>query len=260
MKCSDLITKLEELSPVRYAEEWDNVGLLVGRMEKEVRSVYIALDATDEVIHRALVQGADLILTHHPMIFTPIKRIVAEDFIGRRIIELIRNDLCLYAMHTNFDVMGMADAAADELGLRKCSVLQVTYEDEVAKEGFGRVGKLPQIMSLEECATLVKERFRLEHVEIYGDPDTTVEMAAILPGSGASMTDAAVAANADVYISGDIGHHTGIDLNAKGVAVINAGHFGIEKLFIPYMREYLQREFTDLNVLTHPCTAPSRIV
>ncbi|MCR5221735.1 MAG: Nif3-like dinuclear metal center hexameric protein [Lachnospiraceae bacterium] len=260
MTCQEVIAKLEELSPVKYASDWDNVGLLAGRAEKTVNSLYIALDATDEVIDRCISQGADMILTHHPMIFSPLKSITGDDFVGRRVIRLIKNDICLYAMHTNFDVMGMADACADALGLKKRSVLEVTYEDEISKEGFGRVGRLPRIMTLKELVMHVKECFSVEHVTVYGDLDQDVEFAAICPGSGKSMADSAIDAGADVYITGDIGHHDGIDMVARGLSVIDAGHYGIEKIFVPYLSEYLARELPQLRTISHPAKEPSVIL
>ena len=107
MKCYEIIEKLETLSPPSYAEEWDNIGLLVGRRDKEVRRIYIALDATDDVIEDAIRVQADMLLTHHPMIFHKINRVNTDDFIGKRICHLIRSDMVYYAMHTNFDVKGM---------------------------------------------------------------------------------------------------------------------------------------------------------
>ena len=157
MTCQEIMERLEELSPAHYAKEWDNVGLLVGNREKTVKSIYIALDATKEVVDEAVALGADMILTHHPLIFKGMKRIVSDHFIGERLIGLIQNDICYYTMHTNFDIMGMADAAADELGLKNRGVLYVTYEDEISREGLGRSGKLPRIMSLRDCAEYVKK-------------------------------------------------------------------------------------------------------
>ena len=139
MRCSEIMNILEILSPVAFAEKWDNVGLLVGRRDKTVHKVMLALDATDDVVEQAVLQGADLLLTHHPLLFSPIKRITEDDFVGRRLYKLIRNDICYYAMHTNFDVMGMADAAADAMELLNPEVLDVTYEDEIANEGIGRI-------------------------------------------------------------------------------------------------------------------------
>lgn len=250
MRCEEIMRKLEELSPAHFAQDWDNVGLLVGRPDKEVRSVYIALDATDEAVLEAVRLGADLMITHHPMIFKGLKQVRNDHFIGRRIIRLLQNDMCYFAMHTNFDIMGMADAAADELKLRGRKVLQTTYEDEISTEGFGRFGTLPEIMTLGECASFVKESFGISRVRVFGDRDMEVEKAAICPGSGKSMIDAALNLKADVYITGDIDHHDGIDAVARGLAIIDAGHYGIEQIFVPYMKEYLKREAPELLVYT----------
>ena len=130
MKSQNLIELLEELSPLEYALEWDNCGLLCGRRDKEVNRVYIALDATDEVVNRAASMGADMLITHHPLIFKPVKRVNTDDFCGRRLIRLIKSDISYYAMHTNFDICGMADAAAESLGLRNTDILDVTFTKE----------------------------------------------------------------------------------------------------------------------------------
>lgn len=260
MKCDEIIKSLEQLSPPSFAEGWDNVGLLAGRRDKEVSRLYIALDATDEVVEEAVRVGADMLLTHHPLIFSPMKRITEDDFIGRRVLKLLQNDISYYAMHTNFDVMGMADAAADELRLKDREVLFITYEDEIAKEGIGRYGRLVQVMTLEECALFVKEVFHLEHVRIYGEPDTPIEWAAVSPGSGKSMIKPAVAAGAEVLITGDIEHHEGLDALAQGLTIIDAGHYGLEKIFIPYMKEYIKRELPQLSVFAAKDKNPFRIL
>lgn len=250
MKCYEVLEKLEALSPLSYAEDWDNVGLLAGRRDKEIKSIYIALDATDDVIEEVVRLKADLLLTHHPLIFKKMDRINTDHFIGRRIYELIKNDICYYAMHTNFDVMGMADAAADKLGLQTRNVLNVTFEDDIAKEGCGRYGKLPKKMTLRECAELVKKCFEVPNVRVYGDLDSFVEDAAVMPGSGGSYIQDALMCGADVMITGDVDHHEGIDAVAQGIQIIDAGHYGIEKLFIPYMAEYLNRELPGIIVNT----------
>lgn len=242
MKCYEIIEKLEVLSPLSYAEEWDNVGLLAGRRDKEIRTIYIALDATDDVIEEAIRLKADLLLTHHPLIFKKLDRVNTDHFIGRRVYELIRNDICYYAMHTNFDVMGMADAAADELGLKDREVLDVTYEDDISKEGAGRYGYLPRMMTLFDCAQLVKKVFNVPNVRVYGQLDNMIEDVALLPGSGGDFLNKALMLGADVMITGDIDHHEAIDAVAQGLSIIDAGHYGLEKLFIPYMYEYLSRE------------------
>lgn len=248
MNCAEIMERLEILAPFKFAESWDNVGLLAGRKDKEIRKVYLAVDATDEVVEDAVDVGADMLLTHHPLIFSPIKRITEENFVGRRLFKLIQSDTCYFAMHTNFDVMGMADAAADELLLKNRQVLDVTYEDDISKEGIGRYGSLPQAMTLFECAEYVKKVFRLPAVRVYGDLEEKAEVAAVSPGSAKSVVPAALRAGVDVLISGDIDHHMGIDLVAQGISVIDAGHFGLEKLFVPYMKDYFERNLPGITV------------
>ena len=260
MRCADVIRKLEELSPLAYAESWDNPGLLAGRTDKEIKRIYIAVDATTEAIAEAEIVGADMLLTHHPLIFKGIKKVNSEDFIGRRILTLLQADMCYYAMHTNFDVMGMADAAADELKLQNSEVLDITFEDDIAKEGFGRLGDLPYPMTVDECAAYVKERFHLQAVKVFGQGSRQLVRAAISPGSGKSMIAPALGKGADVLITGDIDHHEGIDAVEQGMAVIDAGHYGLEKIFVPYLQEYLKRETEGIEIITQGKADPFRIL
>lgn len=248
MTCNRIMEKLAELSSPDFAQSWDNVGLLAGRREKEVKKICVAVDASDAVIEEAVNVGADMLLTHHPLIFAPMKQVNDDDFIGRRVLKLLQNDISYYAMHTNFDVMGMADAAADELRLKDRQVLEITYEDEISKEGIGRYGRLPQVMTLEECASYVKQIFKPESIRIYGEPDAAAEWAAIVPGAGGDMIKTAVKADCEVMITGDIKHHEALDAMAQGLAVIDAGHYGLEKIFVPYMMEYIKRELPQLEV------------
>ena len=260
MRCVDVMELLEELSPVSYAEGWDNVGLLLGRKDKTVHKVMLASDATDDVVQQAVLQGVDMLITHHPLLFSAVKRITEDDFIGRRLINLIKNDICYYAMHTNFDVMGMADAAADLLKLHHCQVLEVTYEDEVSKEGIGRIGRLSHEMSLKECAQYCKTVFDISNVRIYGDEDAPIETVAIVPGAGDDYIKNALSMGADVFITGDIGHHDGLDAMEQGLAVIDASHYGIEKLFVPYMAEVFASRMPELMVVKASEKEPFTVV
>ena len=260
MKCSEIITLLEQEYGKEYACDWDNVGLLVGREDKEIQKIYIALDATDEAIEEAIANGADMLLTHHPMIFKGMKRVTQEDFIGRRIIRLIQNDISYYAMHTNFDVMGMADLAADYLGISDTRVLEITSVSETGEEGIGRYGSLKKEMTVRECCEEVKQAFSLENVKVFGNLERKVKTAAISPGSGRSVISNALQAGVDVLITGDIDHHEGIDAVAQKLTVIDAGHYGVEHIFIPYMEQYLKREAKELEIAVQPLTFPFQII
>lgn len=260
MECKKVIEILEKQSPKSYACDWDNVGLLVGREDKEIQKIYIALDATDEAIEEAIANGADMLLTHHPMIFKGMKRVTQEDFIGRRIIRLIQNDMVYYAMHTNFDVMGMADLAADYLGISDTRVLEITSVSETGEEGIGRYGSLKKEMTVRECCEEVKQAFSLENVKVFGNLERKVKTAAISPGSGRSVISNALQAVVDVLITGDIDHHEGIDAVAQKLTVIDAGHYGVEHIFIPYMEQYLKREAKELEIAVQPLTFPFQII
>lgn len=260
MKCSELIQILQQQAAETYACDWDNVGLLVGSHEKEVKKVYIALDATDEAIQEAVTAGADLLLTHHPLIFRGMKRITDEDFIGRRVIAMIQADISYYAMHTNFDVMGMADLAAEKMGMQHNAPLEVTCVEEGVPQGIGRVGNLKETVSLAACCEQVKNAFALEHVKVFGDLTRQVKRAAICPGAGKSDVEQALKAEADVYITGDIDHHTGIDANACGLAIIDAGHYGIEHIFIQYMQRYLKEHAPGIETVVQKRNNPFQIV
>ena len=256
MLCKEVIQVIEASYPRDAALDFDNVGLLAGRLDKEVNHVYLALDATDAVISRAIDSGADMLITHHPLIFSPMKSVTDGDFIGRRVVRLIQNDISYYAMHTNYDVLGMAALSAEMLGLTDTAAL----EEVLDGEGIGRIGRLPRAMTLEECARLVKERFALPNVKIFGELNKIVTTAAISPGSGKSMARPALEAGVDVLISGDIDHHTGIDMADCGMAIIDAGHYGIEHIYIEDMRRFLEKEFADLKVYTAPVKQPFQVV
>lgn len=260
MKCADLIQILRQQAAESYACDWDNVGLLVGSRGKEVKKVYIALDATDEAVQEAAAVKADMLLTHHPLIFRGMKRITDEDFTGRRVIAMIRADISYYAMHTNFDVMGMADLAAEKLGMKDYIPLEVTCVENGTPRGIGRVGDLEEAVSLAACCERVKNAFALENVRVFGELSKNVKRVAVCPGAGKSDTGEAVRAGADVYITGDIDHHTGIDANACGMAVIDAGHYGIEHIFIRYMEQYLKEHAPGIEIVAQKRRDPFRVV
>lgn len=260
MLCREIMQVIEAAYPREAALDFDNVGLLAGRAEKEVDRVYIALDATDAVIDRAAEAGADMLITHHPLIFSPLKKITDEDFISRRIVKLIQNDISYYAMHTNYDVLGMAELSEKILGIRDTEVLDVTMEKEGKPEGIGRVGKLEKPMTLEECCVYVKHKLNLGSLKVFGDMSAEVSRLAISPGSGKTAVPAALAKGADVLVTGDIGHHDGLDAVEQGLAIIDAGHYGTEYIFIDDMKRFLEEKLPVLEIVTTPVIHPFQVI
>lgn len=266
MRCSEIMAQLERLAPPQCACVWDNPGLLAGRAEKEVNKVLIALDATDQVVELAEKEQCDLVLTHHPLIFQPLKKVNDQDFIGRRIVKLIRADISYYAMHTNFDIApgGMAGLAAKLLGFEPRGPLEETGEWPATGEpcGIGAWGVLEQPVTLKELARRVKERFALCAVRVYeaDKPEALIERVAVCPGSGKGMAEAALSRGAQVLITGDIGHHDGIDAAARGLSIIDGGHYGLEHIFVDFMEAYLREEVSrELTIRKAPVSDPAKV-
>lgn len=262
MECREVLEVLNRAADVSYACDWDNVGLLAGRMDKEVHRVTVALDADDRAVEEAIAGGSDLLLTHHPLLFSPVKRITDESLAGRRLLKLLRRDMCLIAMHTNFDIAPgcMADLAADRLGLLNRTPLSVTGQGLEGPYGIGAVGTPREgSLTLEKLCLQVKEAFGLQSVQLYG-PETAEEVnrIAVCPGSGKDEIGDAMAAGAQVLITGDIMYHYAIDAVAEGLAIIDAGHYGLEHIFIPFMESYLKRQLPALSVDTVPVRHPNR--
>ena len=174
--------------------------------------------------------------------------------------KLIQKGIVYYAMHTNYDVLGMADLSADYTKMHNTTVLSVTEERNGEVQGFGRVGDLPEEMTLRAYAQLIKKSLKLNDVKVYGDLDAKVKRAAVCTGSGKSMIKDAIKAGADVYVTGDIDHHTGIDTVAQGLALIDAGHYGTEYVFMDAMKKELEQAFPKLKISSAEVKSPYTIL
>lgn len=234
MKCSEIMELIEEAFPIESGCEWDrcHLGLTCGRKDKEVKKIYVALDATREVIEAAIREKADMLITHHPMLFKPVYKASDENFIGERLMMLIQNDICLYSAHTNYDVVRMGELAAQKLELQNSEAL--------CEDGIGCIGNLLTPMTLKEAAAYVKERFDLPMLTVYGDPAKEIRRVAVTPGSGSSTIPDAIGRGADVLLCGDLGHHDGIDAVMEGLALMDGGHYGTEYMFIEDMAAFVR--------------------
>jgi dinuclear metal center YbgI/SA1388 family protein len=261
IKTEQVLHVLEEKYPASYAMSWDNPGLQVGRKDRPVKKVYVALDATQQVIEECIAGGADLLVTHHPLLMSGIKKINSEEFPGCKALQLIENGIAHFAIHTNYDVLKMAQLAEEALKLADLRILEETCRDSDGKAyGIGSVGTLPEKMTAGRCCAYVKEAFGLADVRLFGDPETEIATLAVSPGSGKSMIDVALASGADLLVTGDIGHHDGLDAVDQGLLVIDAGHYGTEHLFIRQMADDLRKEFPELEICEAAQEAPFAVM
>jgi dinuclear metal center YbgI/SA1388 family protein len=345
VKAKEIFRRVEELAPPELAEEWDNPGIQVGDPEKEVKRVLLALDADEEACREAEETGAEAIICHHPLIFSPLKSLRTDRPGGALLARLVRAGTVVYAAHTNLDnaERGVGAALAEALALREAEAFpagrrqklfklvtfvpsshadavrtalgragagwignysectfqvrgqgtfrplagadpfigapgELAFVDEVRLEtilpaelvprvlgamlaahpyeevaydlyplanegkvlGAGRVGFLAGSMSFGEFAAYVKERLNLRHVRCGGDPGREIRRVAVCPGAGASFWKEAAALRADVFVTGDVGYHRAKEMLSAGLSFVDAGHFGTEKVILPFLQKFLQ--------------------
>ncbi|MBP5289502.1 MAG: Nif3-like dinuclear metal center hexameric protein [Clostridia bacterium] len=246
MKISEIEAFLNERFPRSLACEWDNDGLLVcPDREREVRLVITCLDVTLSVIHKAIESGAELILSHHPLLFHPLNRISEDDLAGQKILLLIRHGISVLSLHTRFDGApgGLNEHFAKSLG--------VCVEEHVAllpeEPHIGDLGVLSERMMPEDLARHAAAVLDAP-VRLYS-AGGSVERVAVSCGSGKDLVEPALEAGADAFISGDIPYHAAQSAVERGMTVIDCGHHASENAAPDVFRRILQREFPELGVL-----------
>ena len=254
LRVKDIVNRIEELAPPILAESWDNVGLMVGDFDQRVTTVFVCLDVTSDNVRRAIDSGADLIISHHPLIFSPLRRIVEQDIPGSIIRELVKNDISVYSAHTNLDNAdgGMNDILAKRLNLTE---VRRFYDEECVDEtgkpidNIGRFGKLENPMTMEAFVSFVNNTLGCRAIRYVGSPDEIIRTAALCSGAGGSGIYSAYHAGADVYVTSDVKHHEGQLACELGLNLIDAGHFETENIICGFMTEFLEKSFDGLNVI-----------
>ncbi|MGL5767022.1 MAG: Nif3-like dinuclear metal center hexameric protein [Sarcina sp.] len=247
MKLNRFIEIMERIAPPHLKEDFDNVGLMVGDREVEVKKVLLALDCTDAVIDEAKEHGAELILTHHPLIFKKPSSITTDTLQGKKIIKLIKNDLNLYSAHTNWDSVreGINDTIVDMLGFKAEEIIDRHHADNNA--GIGRVVTLEEILTLEEIIERCIKAFGLEGLRYSGELDKKIEKIAIVNGSGQSYFEDAIQRGADLIITGDTTYHFVSDYTEMGMSVLDIGHFKSEWPVLIEVNKKLQKELKEMG-------------
>ncbi|MDO4438145.1 MAG: Nif3-like dinuclear metal center hexameric protein [Eubacteriales bacterium] len=246
----DIKNEIEKHFPVNYAMDWDNPGLMAGRSDKKVNKIMLALDATAELIDHAVSQDVDMVITHHPLIFRGIKSVNDETAIGNKLLKLIENGISLYSMHTNYDIApeGMGKAVSKRLDASIISPLEITGDESGSEIGVGFIAELKNKKGTKSLAEEIKEKFGLSGVFFY-DAGKDISRVAVCPGSGRGMLGHALSNGCDVLITGDMGHHDGIDALDEGISLIDAGHFGLEQVFVEEMCEFIASHFEGIEII-----------
>lgn len=234
---AQILQLLENIAPVSLAEEWDNVGLLAGKMDSEIDAVLCALDFNFAVVQEAIERNAQMIITHHPILFRGRKNLREDDPEGKALCALIRNNIAHAAMHTNFDnaYPGVNDALAAKLDLQSVERL----------ENGMRIG-ITSEKPFDVFAREVEERLG-GSIRKYGDAARKVSRIAVLGGAGEDFTGIAEKAGADVYITGEIAYHKALDAAQAGLYILEAGHAATEQPGIFALSRGLQNALNEVQ-------------
>ncbi|QAA31745.1 Nif3-like dinuclear metal center hexameric protein [Clostridium manihotivorum] len=235
MKVFEISKIIEQMAPKVLKEDYDNVGLMVGDNNAEVSTILVALDCTLSVIEEAKAIGAEMILTHHPLLFRKPKTITNDTLQGRKIIELIKNNINLYSSHTNLDSTkaGMNDTIVELLGFESEKILEPTKVPNFEGSGIGRLIKLESAIKLSDLVQDIKSKLGINNLRFTGDLNKEVKKIAIINGSGQDFFEISNRYGADCIITGDTTYHYVSDYNEMGISILDIGHFGSEwPLFI----------------------------
>lgn len=248
IKVNNIIKEMELLAPTYLKEDFDNVGLMVGDKNKEVKKVLLALDCTLKVIEEAKKENVELIITHHPLIFKRPSSITTDTLQGKKIIELIKNDISLYSSHTNLDSVenGLNDTIVSILGFDNFKILEKNKRDD--KAGLGRIVSLNESIQLEDLISKIKKSLNINNLRVVKGKDK-VNKIAIINGSGQDFIGKAVALGADCIITGDTTYHFASDYKEMEISILDVGHFASEQITFFNVMENLKEKFKDVEFI-----------
>lgn len=229
----DIFDYLCELAPLELQLGFDNAGFLVGRGSKACRKALISLDVTGDVVEEAVSGGYELIISHHPVIFSPIKNVTDE-----KLIKLIENGIAVISMHTNLDI---ADGGVNDVLLK---LIGAEREDFLDEEHCGRIGRLPQEIPLDKFLELCRDKLHTNGLRYY-DSGRQVKRVAVLGGSGGDELMSAFEKNCDTYLTSDIKYHQFLLAQELGINLVDGDHFGTEDPVIDVLCQKLSSRFPD---------------
>lgn len=251
MKVKDIAQCIEKVFPLSFAFDMDNVGLLVGDENKEVSKVLVCCDVDEYVAKEAADMGADLIISHHPLMFSAIKRLNEDNPEQRTLRILIKNDICLYTSHTNLDVGrgGINDYMAELLGLENTEIIKYVCDYEGEKHGYGRFCTLGEETTLKDMLLRCRQAFNLDGCRYVGELDDKIRTVAINTGGGAGIMDFCFDLKADLFITGDVKYNPARDAYERGMDLIDVAHYDTEKITMDFYMNFFAEKAPDLEVI-----------
>ena len=259
MNIRELLHQIDEIVPFNLSETWDNTGLILGDNEMPVSKICLTLDATPEVIDKAAESKCNVIITHHPIIFSPISNVDTTTLTGAVIKRAIKSDIGIISLHTNWDKSGLNNSLARAINLNNIRTMQPKKKEE---DRIGVVGELPQSEYLDDFLKTVRDSWNLSHVKAHETKDKKIiSRVAICGGAGGEFWHDALAENADVYITSEVKCHQHLAAAYKGLHIVDTDHYEIESFSLLSLGESLRKTtgidveiinpLIKINVLTH---------
>ena len=241
MKLKTIIDYMEQFAPKELAEEWDNVGLLVGRCGGEITKILVCLDFSDDILEQAIKQKCEMIITHHPVIFKPLKTLT-----NPLLLKAVANNICVYSSHTNLDSTegGVNEALASRLKL-----------SNVQTDEMLRFGELSGEMTVKEFSEHVKACLGVSALRI-NTVKKAIKKVGILGGSGADFMELAIKNNCDAFVTGEASYHVSQAAESAGILLVCAGHYETEIPVVPVLCKRLKEQFSEIEIIEGNCKNP----
>lgn len=255
MKVKEIISALEEFAPLALQDGYDNAGLQIGlAKDADATGALLCLDVTEEVVDEAIRQGCNLIISHHPLMFHPLKKITGDDVSSRVIIKAVKKDITIYSAHTNLDVAygGVNYKIAEKLGLQDLQWLRErgTYQSagQTLTAGDGVIGTLPTPIDAKDFMEVVKETFAIRSLRVNDPGQKTISRVALCGGAGSSLIPVAAEQGADAFLTGEIGYHRFFGYDDK-MLLVEMGHYESEQYTLEIFSEIISRVSPKLPVI-----------
>lgn len=258
MAIRDIITYLETIAPRHLQESYDNAGLITGNLNTQVTGVLFCLDSTEDIIDEAISKNCNLVIAHHPIIFRGLKSLQGRNYVERTIIKAIKQDIAIYAIHTNLDNVlhhGVNERIAQQLKLLNIEILAAKNKEDLSI-GSGVIGTLDSPLDCGDFLKKLKTQMKVECIRHTSFINRPIHKVAICGGSGSFLLSQAIAVKADVFVSADFKYHEFFDAEDK-IMIADIGHYESEQYTIDLLYELVTNKFTNFaayctNLVTNP--------
>lgn len=244
LNLTKFIQKFENRFPKILAENWDNVGLILGHKDKNIKKILVCLDITENVVDKAVFEKVDLIVSHHPLIFSGQKTILGDNFLGKKILKLIENNISVYGAHTNVD---SADGGLNDYVLEKINFNGEKLDFELKPL---RYFELDEYTNIEDIIYRIKENLKIENVRLARSyRKNKIKKIAITTGAGDSFISEVIENKVDLFITGDLKHHIALDSIESGIYLLDIDHYGSEKLVSDLFEKVIKEIDSNIEVI-----------